>query len=679
MKIIISTFAAFSFLQWLTSSSSSSSSVEAKRLSSSSSFVKGDNTNKRSKNSNDPYQRRLERETARQLYLETNTCFSNDDHICDWDDKGNPLFAVCTLAGETLCVPAGQAVLLNIEHKGINKGDDDYIVSSCGCCPSGENEPPEYCANLPLDMPCCDHVQYGCDNDGESVTFCYYDHSNSQVRMECGNQFTDPKYDEGDTFEGCGFGCEFPSPPPTSGPTSGPTIGPTAGPTIGPTPGPTVGPTIGPTDGPTPGSTPRSTPGPTDSCLACEGGDPTYYINGMKLRWEEHFYLAKISGCELASIKSSAEHTAAQAARTPFQNIGPTFLDFFDPIWIGAYGSNYDVSGVAQTWTWSDGSGTFNPNTLLASFTTVNIEGSSQLYLAYRGSDAFNPTEIIDAGSGMTLPALYKCCATTPANTDTFAGCSAATAPPTTPPIPVGEITRSGYCVRRTVRRSLYDYSNQDEIMDVISELKGDPFTLGQYEKETVLTLDQCQSLIDYVNDAHKKALAEPNVVVQEENDPNLDNFVTKITPQQVIDAIGLQAATDMMKFYFDSVGYYIPITDMFIRRSYAKEEDGHVNYHVDYWNMIVSLNGDNDYEGGHLVYMDQNGPYHMPRTPGKAIVNNPGDVHGIAPHNGIRYTFFLWAAKQDDDETKSILDGTPIELALQSKYHYSRSRPTTQ
>ena len=124
------------------------------------------------------------------------------------------------------------------------------------------------------------------------------------------------------------------------------------------------------------------------------------------------------------------------------------------------------------------------------------------------------------------------------------------------------------------------------------------------------------------------------------------------------------------MEFYFDSVGLYIPITGMFIRRSYAKEEDGHVNYHVDNWNMIVSLNGDDDYEGGELVYLNQDGPYHMPRTPGKAIVNNPGDVHGIAPHNGTRYTFFLWAM----DGEKSILDDTPLELSME-KYH-NRATP---
>jgi hypothetical protein len=38
---------------------------------------------------------------------------------------------------------------------------------------------------------------------------------------------------------------------------------------------------------------------------------------------------------------------------------------------------------------------------------------------------------------------------------------------------------------------------------------------------------------------------------------------------------------------------------------------------------MILSLNGDGDYEGRELLYLNHQDPHHVARTPGKAIVLN--------------------------------------------------------
>jgi predicted 2-oxoglutarate/Fe(II)-dependent dioxygenase YbiX len=70
---------------------------------------------------------------------------------------------------------------------------------------------------------------------------------------------------------------------------------------------------------------------------------------------------------------------------------------------------------------------------------------------------------------------------------------------------------------------------------------------------------------------------------------------------------------------------------------------------------MILSLNGDVDYEGGELIYLNHQGPHHVARTPGKAIVLNTKHVHGVAPHSGTRYTLFILGLT----EAECILEGT--------------------
>jgi predicted 2-oxoglutarate/Fe(II)-dependent dioxygenase YbiX len=76
---------------------------------------------------------------------------------------------------------------------------------------------------------------------------------------------------------------------------------------------------------------------------------------------------------------------------------------------------------------------------------------------------------------------------------------------------------------------------------------------------------------------------------------------------------------------------------------------------------MILPLNGDGDYEGGELIYLNHQGPHHVARTPGKAIVHTAKDVHGVAPHNGTRYTLFLWGMT----DAECILEGTSLQEAL--------------
>ena len=72
---------------------------------------------------------------------------------------------------------------------------------------------------------------------------------------------------------------------------------------------------------------------------------------------------------------------------------------------------------------------------------------------------------------------------------------------------------------------------------------------------------------------------------------------------------------------------------------------------------MLIALNGDEDYKGGELMYVNNYEPYHVPRTVGNAIVNHPGDVHGVVPHDGIRYSLLFLTV---DVDANCIFAGVP-------------------
>jgi predicted 2-oxoglutarate/Fe(II)-dependent dioxygenase YbiX len=109
-----------------------------------------------------------------------------------------------------------------------------------------------------------------------------------------------------------------------------------------------------------------------------------------------------------------------------------------------------------------------------------------------------------------------------------------------------------------------------------------------------------------------------------------------------------------------------VPVISLFVRRSFMEgpKDMMHIPFHTDADRsvMILSLNGDGDYEGGELIYLNHQGPHHVARSPGKAIVHAAKDVHSVAPHNGTRHTLFLWGMT----EAECILEGTSLQEAVQ-------------
>ena len=188
------------------------------------------------------------------------TACTQDQYLCDWGAGGSaePKYAVCTVGGESACVDSSVASTGATFDGG---KDGTKTVATCGCCGGVDDE--FFCDNLPLDQPNCDPATFGgCDIfNSNFVQFCYSDLSKSGKKkslkkVDCGDPYTLPAYDRGDTFEGCGSTCDGTNAP-TTGPTTSLTLSPTAGPTTSPT------------------------SSPTDSCLACDG-DVKYYFNPLK-------------------------------------------------------------------------------------------------------------------------------------------------------------------------------------------------------------------------------------------------------------------------------------------------------------------------------------------------------------------------------------------------------------
>jgi len=207
--------------------------------------------------------------------------------------------------------------------------------------------------------------------------------------------------------------------------------------------------------------------------------------------------------------------------------------------------------------------------------------------------------------------------------------------------------------------RHLHETTAEDDITRVIEKTGGDPN--GHFhEKEGLLTADQIKLLRAYVDDYLEE---EGYSLAQKYR----DDYSKDIPISYLTDLIGMNATQNILQFFYTAMGAKTPIMRAYLRRSYMDQDansDHHVPYHVedDRYIMILALNGNEEYSGGELIYLDRDGPKEAVRTPGKAIVHGPGDIHGVAPHNGTRYTLFFWAKP----ESYCILGGTDLQTSLE-------------
>jgi hypothetical protein len=218
------------------------------------------------------------------------------------------------------------------------------------------------------------------------------------------------------------------------------------------------------------------------------------------------------------------------------------------------------------------------------------------------------------------------------------------------------------WCIRY-VRdlRNLRDYTSPFDIMGKLNELGGDPDG-APFEKEGLMSLKQCEELKSFTDKSREEDLRAGKIL---DGDAELNDYRKDISPSYLVEMFGLETITGILEFFYESVGSKVPVTRSFLRRTFMEEgpQDMQIDYHTDEDKsvMIISLSSDGDYEGGELIYLNREGPHHVARTPGKAIVHNTKDVHGVVAHSGTRYTLYLWGMT----EAECILEGTSLQEAL--------------
>jgi len=163
---------------------------------------------------------------------------------------------------------------------------------------------------------------------------------------------------------------------------------------------------------------------PDVTCGACKSGyAPKFRFEPTQGVWEYHAALAKLQGCELASILSPEEQVAAVEALRPYISFS------YSPSWDfhGAFAyiggkldaARSDIDAGSYFFKWVDGSGyVSNTESSYSNFRVGDPNGGTSFYgnepylalsLDENGSQGIKRGLWVDFSSRRS-PALYKCC-----------------------------------------------------------------------------------------------------------------------------------------------------------------------------------------------------------------------------------------------------------------------------
>lgn len=168
--------------------------------------------------------------------------------------------------------------------------------------------------------------------------------------------------------------------------------------------------------------------------------------------------------------------------------------------------------------------------------------------------------------------------------------------------------------------------AKSDDAVDLVRQLGGCPDALPEYHLESnLIDAPRRLDLIKFLDDQYANDASAPQ-----------DLRVT-VTPQDLAGLIGEEAVKGLGAFFGR------PYDMIRMRRVAAHGQC--VPFHTDYSRrtMQVALNGDDEYEGGRLVFATSSG-FRQPRRPaGSATVHEHCVVHGVTTLvSGTRYGLFL-------------------------------------
>ena len=163
---------------------------------------------------------------------------------------------------------------------------------------------------------------------------------------------------------------------------------------------------------------------PDNTCGACKPGYvPKFRFEPRQELWEYHAALARLQGCELASILSAEEQAAALEALRPY--LGFSYSPEWDFHGSFAYiggkldPARSDIEAGSYSFKWVDGSGyVSNTEKSYSNFRVGDPNGGTSFYgkepylalsLNENGSRGIERGLWVDFSSRQS-PALYKCC-----------------------------------------------------------------------------------------------------------------------------------------------------------------------------------------------------------------------------------------------------------------------------
>ena len=218
-----------------------------------------------------------------------------------------------------------------------------------------------------------------------------------------------------------------------------------------------------------------------------------------------------------------------------------------------------------------------------------------------------------------------------------------------------------------TARRYLAGLEKKEEIEKLMTHGPNPVDFSGTFqEKADLLSVEECKLLAEYLDAG---GIAPPQ-------EDDLDSFSIRdriLSAQELIDILGKQKATDLLRFLYESVDdkFNAIVRKIWLRRV---DNDGtlgnYVDMHTDHNHakykqstMVVALNSENDVEGGELFYLNQDGPVEAKRVQGKAHAHAYDVYHGVAPHRGSRISLLIHLEHEPAPGVENLLNGTDIKL----------------
>ena len=153
------------------------------------------------------------------------------------------------------------------------------------------------------------------------------------------------------------------------------------------------------------------------------------------------------------------------------------------------------------------------------------------------------------------------------------------------------------------------------------------------------------------------------------------------LSAQELVGIVGRQTAKDLMLFLLESVG---ADRDVIVRKIWIRQvrNDGSVGNYVDLHTdrshakykqstMVVTLNGEDDIEGGEIFYLNQDGVVMPERAKGKAFAHKYDVLHGVAPHSGTRVSLLIHLDHEPspgiEDLARNVIDVGGVNASLRA------------